>query len=54
VHWSKFALALHPWNEPPHRLVNEANRLGQEITMPMIGQEYILGGSMHHATWWNM
>ena len=27
VHWGKFTLALHPWNEPIKRVVTEVNRI---------------------------
>jgi L-ascorbate metabolism protein UlaG (beta-lactamase superfamily) len=38
VHWAKFTLSLHPWNESIRRLAAEAKELGQAITTPEIGE----------------
>lgn len=53
VHSSKFALALHPWNEP----LKEVTRLGKkknlDILTPMIGEPVDLNKSDYHFTnWW--
>ena len=53
VHWAKFPLAHHPWNEPPARATAEAERKGKSILTPMIGQAVLL----HEPTkdnnkWW--
>ena len=37
IHWGKFTLSLHPWDEPPQRAQKEALALGQPITLPQIG-----------------
>lgn len=52
VHWSKFALAVHPWNEPIKRLVIIAKEAGQKIATPMIGQPYVLGDEAQNVAWW--
>jgi L-ascorbate metabolism protein UlaG (beta-lactamase superfamily) len=38
VHWAKFTLSLHPWNEPIRRLAAEARERSQAITTPRIGE----------------
>lgn len=53
VHSSKFALALHAWNEP----LENITRLGKEsrlnILTPMIGEPVDLNSSMHKfKRWW--
>lgn len=37
VHWGKFALSLHPWDEPPKKAEAEAQRLDQKIEIPAFG-----------------
>lgn len=52
VHWGKFALALHAWDEPIIRVTTEAHRLKVPIIHPMIGQQVNLDGSTETAEWW--
>ena len=54
VHWGKFALALHEWNEPIQRAVSAARRQGVNITTPMIGEPVVLTRSYPAAQWWNV
>ncbi len=42
VHWSKFALALHAWDEPINRVKAESNRRQINIVTPMIGEMVLL------------
>ena len=37
VHWGKFSLALHPWNEPIERVIKKAEELNVDVTTPLIG-----------------
>ena len=53
VHWGKFALAYHPWNEPPTRVTIAAKELNQPIVIPMIGQPYIIGEPFEQKEWWD-
>ncbi|WP_081411688.1 MBL fold metallo-hydrolase [Chryseobacterium gregarium] len=53
VHSSKFALALHAWNEP----LDQVTRLGKDknlnILTPMIGEPVELNQAEHHfKRWW--
>ena len=53
VHWGKFALAMHSWNEPVKRLFLEAHLKDQLVVSPLIGQPYILGQEFEQDQWWN-
>jgi L-ascorbate metabolism protein UlaG (beta-lactamase superfamily) len=53
VHWAKFPLAQHAWNEPPLRAVEEAERKGVSLLTPMIGQSISLREPAKNNTkWW--
>lgn len=54
VHWAKFALANHPWNEPPARVTAAAAAKGLAVTTPMIGEQVIVGESYPHLHWWQL
>ncbi|HEY3369526.1 MAG TPA: MBL fold metallo-hydrolase, partial [Prolixibacteraceae bacterium] len=52
VHWAKFALALHAWDEPIERVTSEAHRLNVPIIHPMIGEEVNLKETGSTTEWW--
>jgi L-ascorbate metabolism protein UlaG (beta-lactamase superfamily) len=52
VHWAKFRLALHAWNEPIRRVTKKAAEEGLPITTPRIGEPVAIGGPYPHETWW--
>ena len=52
VHWGKFALGLHPWDEPVKRAVARARDLNVTIATPMIGEPVVVGGSLPQQHWW--
>ena len=52
VHWSKFMLAMHTWNEPMKRVLIKAKELNVKVTTPMIGEPVILGESHPAKNWW--
>ena len=52
VHWGKFALGLHPWDEPIKRAVAKAEELHVKWTTPMIGEPVILNKSEPRRKWW--
>jgi len=55
VHWGKFALALHPWNEPITRLLHASAGKTVRVLTPMIGQTLILGcDEGYDQVWWDM
>ena len=52
VHWAKFALALHAWDEPIERVTKEAHRLNVPIIHPMIGEDVNLNETGLSTEWW--
>jgi L-ascorbate metabolism protein UlaG (beta-lactamase superfamily) len=53
VHWGKFVLADHPWNEPIEKLIPAAEKLGVPVNVPKIGEPYTLGDVPRTAVWWD-
>ena len=54
VHWAKFTLALHPWNDSIKRVVKKSAELHLSITTPRIGEPIVLGNSYPDSVWWNL
>ena len=52
VHWAKFALALHAWDESITRVTKEADRLNVPVIHPMIGQLVNLNDFGIQTQWW--
>jgi len=52
VHWGKFALALHAWDESIERVTKEAHRLNVPIIHPMIGETVDLNNFVPTSEWW--
>jgi L-ascorbate metabolism protein UlaG (beta-lactamase superfamily) len=52
VHWGKFVLSLHPWDEPIRRVCARAVDMKQAITSPMIGEPVILNETYPTKAWW--
>ncbi|MES2733995.1 MAG: MBL fold metallo-hydrolase, partial [Bacteroidota bacterium] len=52
VHWGKFTLANHPWDDPAIRSVKRAAEKGVNITTPMIGEPVVLGRTYPNQPWW--
>jgi len=52
VHWGKFALSLHAWDEPINRVTGEAKRLNVPIIHPMIGKAVDLDQFDPTPEWW--
>ncbi|WP_086597036.1 MBL fold metallo-hydrolase [Hymenobacter crusticola] len=52
VHWAKFALASHSWDEPIRRLMKKAEQDNLAVTTPRIGEPMVLGTSYPQAAWW--
>jgi L-ascorbate metabolism protein UlaG (beta-lactamase superfamily) len=53
VHWTKFALASHDWNEPANRVKKSANEKNQRLTTPMIGEMVIVDSLYPDQSWWS-
>jgi L-ascorbate metabolism protein UlaG (beta-lactamase superfamily) len=52
VHWGKFSLSLHPWNEPIERLMKKADELHVNVTTPLIGEPIVIGEKYPTSKWW--
>lgn len=52
VHWAKFSLALHDWDEPILRVSAEAKKQGIPLITPMIGQKVNLAENETFTEWW--
>jgi L-ascorbate metabolism protein UlaG (beta-lactamase superfamily) len=54
VHWAKFALAFHDWNEPMIRLKKVTDEQNIKMTTPMIGEPVVLDSVYPDKVWWNI
>jgi len=52
VHWGKYTLALHAWDEPVNRLMAEADKKQVTVVTPMIGEQVILDSILPNSKWW--
>lgn len=52
VHWGKFSLSLHAWDEPITRVTSEAKRRGVDVLHPMIGETLYLDEKNAFSEWW--
>jgi len=54
VHWGKFTLALHAWDEPIKRVLEKAESLNMKVYSPKIGQPLILEDVFKTEKWWEL
>lgn len=52
VHWGKFSLGNHAWDEPIIKVVNLAKEIDLPMLTPMIGEEVKLKDTMSFPAWW--
>ncbi|SEB20127.1 MBL fold metallo-hydrolase [Pedobacter hartonius] len=52
VHWAKFSLALHDWDEPILRVLKSAEANQQKMTTPQLGETIVLGAYYPDSKWW--
>ena len=52
VHWAKFSLALHDWDDSIKRVVAEAEKKGMPLIHPMIGEKVDLENFAASTNWW--
>jgi L-ascorbate metabolism protein UlaG (beta-lactamase superfamily) len=52
VHWGRFTLASHQWDEPINRLVAEATKRALPLCTPLIGSAVDLSKPLPNAQWW--
>ena len=53
VHWGKFRLALHDWDDPIKRVVTKSEELGVKIATPMLGESFFMNDVLPIKQWWN-
>ena len=53
VHWGKFVLSVHPWNEPVKRITAAAEKLLLPVVTPLIGEPYTIGDQPSVNKWWD-
>lgn len=54
IHWGKFALAMHDWDEPIERVLKKAEEVDVIITAPLIGEIVFLDQIKTPVYWWKM
>jgi len=54
VHWAKFKLGMHPWNEPIKRVLQKAWELNLPVFTPQIGEPLQIVGTSNRTVWWEM
>lgn len=54
VHWGKFALSMHNWNDPIEKVVLYAKEGNLAITTPLIGEPVLIGGNYPQTEWWKL
>jgi L-ascorbate metabolism protein UlaG (beta-lactamase superfamily) len=52
LHWGKFALSLHAWDEPIIRVTEEAGKKNVTVVHPMIGEVLNLKTNNTTSRWW--
>lgn len=52
VHWAKFALANHPWNDSAKRVTASGVHRGLTVTTPRIGEPVVVGEPYPQEHWW--
>jgi L-ascorbate metabolism protein UlaG (beta-lactamase superfamily) len=52
VHWGKYKLALHDWDEPIKRVAIKAKELNVSLITPQLGQTFSLADNLPQTAWW--
>jgi L-ascorbate metabolism protein UlaG (beta-lactamase superfamily) len=52
VHWAKFSLSIHDWDEPIKRITAEAAKKNMLLIHPMIGEQVDLNDLTTFSKWW--
>lgn len=53
VHWGKFTLSTHDWDEPIKRVMIAGEKAGLPVLHPLIGQTLYLKKENSFTQWWN-
>jgi L-ascorbate metabolism protein UlaG (beta-lactamase superfamily) len=54
MHWGRYVLSVHPWNESVERVQAAAKEAGQSNTIPRIGEYYEIGSAVSQDEWWKI
>ncbi|RZJ70410.1 MBL fold metallo-hydrolase [Flavobacterium sp.] len=54
VHWAKFSLALHAWNEPIEKISEEFSDSDINLWTPMIGEKVDFDNLLPFPKWWKL
>lgn len=54
IHWGKFSLSLHAWDEPIKRVLTEARTKAVRVFHPMIGEVAFLDKENSFTEWWKL
>jgi len=54
IHWGTFNLALHSWNEPMERMVEEAIQRNISYVTPVVGEIVQYTDSLPQKFWWRL
>jgi L-ascorbate metabolism protein UlaG (beta-lactamase superfamily) len=54
VHWGKFALANHEWNEPINEVIKHAQSNNLPVASPKIGEILIIDSIPTFEPWWEL
>lgn len=54
VHWGKFSLAMHPWDESIKRVLKKAAELNLAVATPLIGEPLVIGEKLPVKEWWKL
>lgn len=52
IHWGRFSLSLHPWNESPERALAASRESGIKLLTPRIGETVAAPFSGSYEPWW--
>ncbi len=52
LHWGKFVLSYHPWNEPVQRFITAARAAGVNYLVPKIGEAVNMKEEYNQESWW--
>ena len=52
VHWGKFRLSMHPWNEPVKRVLAKAKEINMPVLTPRIGEPVLFLSKSSSKAWW--
>jgi L-ascorbate metabolism protein UlaG (beta-lactamase superfamily) len=52
VHWGKFVLSMHAWNEPIQRILAKAKELNMPVYTPKIGEPLPITSFKSSKSWW--